>query len=68
MIYDKKTINILNSLAKKYPERFTDACNSLNDNQQKSKYWLVEKLNEYKFDFRDKTSEKGIEALVLAGW
>ena len=34
MIYDKKTINILNSLAKKYPERFTDACNSLNDNQQ----------------------------------
>ena len=68
MIYDKTTINILNNLAKKYPERFTDACNSLNDNQQKSKYWLVEKLNEYKFDFREKFKDKGIDALVLAGW
>ena len=37
MIYDKKTISVLNTLAKKYPERSTDVCNSLNDNQQKCK-------------------------------
>ena len=67
-MYDKQTISILNTLAKKYPERFTDACNSLNDNQQKSKYWLLEKLNEYNFEFRNKDDIKGIDALVLAGW
>ena len=57
-MYDKQTISILNTLAKKYPERFTDACNSLNDNQQKSKYWLLEKLNEYNFEFKNKDDVK----------
>ena len=67
-MYDKKTISILNTLAKKYPERFTDACNSLNDNQQKSKYWLVEKLNEYEGNWNGKDSKTGINVSVLTGW
>ena len=32
MIYNQKTINILNNVFKKYPERFKDACDSLNEN------------------------------------
>lgn len=68
MIYDQKTINILNNLIKKYPERFKDACNSLNDNQQKSKYWLVEKLNEYEGNWNGKDSKTGINVSVLTGW
>ena len=46
MIYNQKTINILNNVFKKYPERFKDACDSLNENQQRSKHWLVEKLKD----------------------
>ena len=68
MIYDQKTIKILNNLIKKYPERFKDACNSLNDNQQKSKYWLVEKLNEYEGNWNGKDSKTGINVSVLTGW
>ena len=67
-MYDLKTINILNSVAKRYPERFTDVCNSLNENQQKSKYWLIEKLNEYKEDWNGKDKSTGINVAVLTGW
>ena len=68
MIYDLKTINILNNLIKKYPERFKDACDSLNENQQKSKYWLVEKLNEYDGDWSGKNIKTGINVSVLTSW
>ena len=68
MIYDLNTIDFLNNLMQRYPERFTDACNSLNQNQQKSKYWLVEKLNEYDGDWSGKNLKTGINISVLTGW
>ena len=68
MMYDLKTISILNNLIKKYPERFKDACDSLNENQQKSKYWLVEKLNEYDGDWSGKNLNTGINVSVLTSW
>ena len=68
MIYNQKTINILNNVFKKYPERFKDACDSLNENQQRSKHWLVEKLNEYKDDWSGKNLKTGINVSVLTSW
>ena len=68
MIYNQKTINILNNVFKKYPERFKDACDSLNEIQQRSKHWLVEKLNEYKDDWSGKNLKTGINVSVLTSW
>ena len=67
MMYDQKTINILNNLIKKYPERFKDACNSLNDNQQKVNIGL-KKLNEYDGDWSGKNLNTGINVSVLTSW
>ena len=68
-MFNQTTIRVLSEIARKVPERFLDACNSLNENQTKSKYWLVEKLNEYPHKFVNKKADKGeFHVALLAGW
>ena len=49
-MFDINTIEIIKIL-KDYPNRLVDVLNSLNEKQQVSKDWLVEKLNDYKHPF-----------------
>lgn len=58
---------ILKDIVSKYPERFYDTLNSFNANQYRCKQWLVQKLNEYPFHFKNKSQDK-IDIAVLGGW
>ena len=51
---DINTIEIIRKIFERWPKRFVDVLNSLNEKQQVSKDWLVEKLNDYKYPFRHK--------------
>ena len=50
---DINTIEIIRRIFDRWPKRFVDVVNSLNEKQQISKDWLVEKLNEYKYPFKN---------------
>ena len=49
---DINTIEIIRKIFDRWPGRFVDVLNSLNEKQQISKDWLVEKLNEYKYPYQ----------------
>ena len=65
---DFNTIEIIRKIFEKWPKRFIDVLNSLNENQQVSKEWLVEKLNEYKHPFRNKLKKDRISIMLLGSW
>ena len=65
---DFNTIEIIRKIFEKWPKRFIDVLNSLNEKQQVSKEWLVEKLNEYKHPFRNKLKKDRISIMLLGSW
>jgi hypothetical protein len=69
-IMDEETVQLLEnikSVAEKHPGRLFDVLNSLNINQYRSKKWLLEKLNQYPYHFKNKTKDS-IDIAVLGGW
>ena len=65
---DINTIEIIRRIFDRWPKRFVDVVNSLNEKQQISKDWLVEKLNEYKYPFRHKLKKDRISIMLLCSW
>tara|TARA_B100000959_G_C14975187_1_gene621282 strand:- start:123 stop:758 length:636 start_codon:yes stop_codon:yes gene_type:complete len=66
-IITSKLASTLKDITNKYPGRILDVFNSFNDNQYRCKNWLVEKLNEYPFHFKNKSQEQ-IDIAILGGW
>jgi hypothetical protein len=67
-MFDRDTLNTIKGIVDKCPDRLVDVINSLNENQLKSKDWLVEKLNEYPHHFKCKSLDKKIDICILASW
>ena len=65
---DINTIEIIRKIFERWPKRFVDVLNSLNEKQQVSKDWLVEKLNDYKYPFRHKLKKDRISIMLLCSW
>ena len=57
----------LSKVVKKYPNRLIDVLNCFNTNQYKSKMWLVDMLNQYPYDFKNKSKEY-VDICILGGW
>jgi hypothetical protein len=67
-MFDRDTLDTIRKILENYPDRIIDVLNSLNENQFKSKEWLIEKLNEYPHHFRYKTIDKKLDICLLASW
>ena len=66
-ILTSKQSENLAKVGKHYPNRLIDVLNCFNANQYKSKMWLVDKLNKYPYDFKNK-SKKYVDICILGGW
>ena len=64
-MFDINTIEIVKKILKNYPNRLVDVLNSIGARQQISKDWLVEKLNSYKYPFRNKLKKDSISIMLL---
>ena len=67
-MFDRDTLDTIRRIVDNYPDRIIDVLNSINENQFKSKDWLIEKLNEYPHHFKYKTLDKKIDICLLASW
>ena len=67
-MFDRDTLDTIRRIIDNYPDRIIDVLNSINENQFKSKDWLIEKLNEYPHHFKYKTLDKKIDICLLASW
>ncbi len=70
MNYSQDIVNILKILSvitKKHTERLIDVSNCFSENQLKCKTWLVEKVNNYPYHFKNKTKES-IDIAIFGGW
>tara|TARA_Y100000004_G_C8838012_1_gene379221 strand:+ start:73 stop:747 length:675 start_codon:yes stop_codon:yes gene_type:complete len=67
-MFDINTVEIIKKILKDYPNRIVDVLNSLGERQQISKDWLVEKLNSYKYPFRNKLKKDSISIMILCSW
>ena len=67
-MFDRDTLIVVRRILDNYPDRIIDVLNSINENQFKSKDWLIEKLNEYPHHFKYKTLDKKIDICLLASW
>ena len=67
-MFDRDTLDTIRRIIDNYPDRIIDVLNSINENQFKSKDWLIEKLNEYPHHFKYKTLDKKIDLCLLASW
>ncbi len=67
-MFDRDTLDTIRRIVDNYPDRIIDVLDSINENQFKSKDWLIEKLNEYPHHFKYKTLDKKIDICLLASW
>ena len=70
MIYDQHTIHAykdIKRIAKKYPGRLLDAFECFSQNQYDCKIWLLDRLNQYPYHFKNKTKDS-IDIAILGGW
>ena len=67
-MFDINTIEIVKKIIKDYPTRLLDVLNSIGERQQISKDWLVENLNNYKHNFRNKIKNDSVSITILCSW
>lgn len=67
-MFDINTIEIIKKIIKDYPTRLLDVLNSIGERQQISKDWLVENLNNYKHNFRNKIKNDSVSITILCSW